>query len=67
MTDMTIMNPKQTKNTRAFSGGNFLSGGNIFVEIRAWDSGVTNSFDSFSLIASSGTISGTMSLYAFKE
>ena len=62
-----IINPKQSKNTRAFSGGNFISSGNIFVQIRAWDSGVTNSFDSFSLLASSGTISGSMSLYAFKE
>jgi hypothetical protein len=67
ITDMTILNPKQAKNTRAFSGGTFLSGGNIFLENRGWDSGTTNAFDSFSLLASSGTISGSMSLYGFKE
>jgi hypothetical protein len=65
--ELIILNPKQSKNTRAFSRGGFLSSGNLFVHIRAWDSGTTNAFDSFSLLASSGTISGSMSVYGFKE
>jgi hypothetical protein len=65
--ELIILNPKQAKNTRAFSRGGFVSSGNIFVHIRSWDSGTTNSFDSFSLLASSGSISGSMTLYGLKE
>jgi len=63
----TIFNPFATEYTSALQHNGAVVNGNITMSLRTYGINLTTSFTGFSIIAGSGTLTGSLSVYGFNN